>query len=153
MEFLLKHKLLIGAMICCLMLATLLIARRSKSGATPQSAAPVEVEVSQVEQKDVPVYGEWIGTLDGIYTEGSFVRKGQLLFEIDQRPFQAVLDQIKGQLAQANSQLIEANAQVLRAEAKSGQDPARRQSLHPSGVLGWPVTAESLLSRIAAQAR
>jgi RND family efflux transporter MFP subunit len=85
------------------------------------------VEVVQVEQKDVPVYGEWIGTLDGMvnadikaqvtgyllaqhYTEGSFVRKGQLLFELDRRPFEAVLDQARGQLAQANAQASQAVA-------------------------------------------
>src|ERR1700756_5638686 len=66
----------------------------------------VDVEVVQVQQKDVPIYGEWIGTLDGLvnadvkaqvtgyllkqgYVEGSFVRKGQLLFQIDPRPFEA----------------------------------------------------------------
>ena len=71
------------------------------------------MKVVNVEQKDVPVYGEWIGTLDGMvnaeikaqvsgyllsqhYTEGSLVRKGQLLFALDPRPFQAVLDQAKG---------------------------------------------------------
>src|SRR5438552_17385414 len=100
-----------------------------------QTPPPV-VKVAYVEQKDVPIYGEWIGTLDGMvnaeikaqvtgyllkqhYTEGSLVKKGQLLFEIDPRPFQAALDQAKakqseaeGQLAQANSQVLEANAQV-----------------------------------------
>jgi membrane fusion protein (multidrug efflux system) len=80
------------------------------------------VEVAQAEQKDVPIYGEWIGTLDGLvnadvraqvtgylskqsYQEGSFVRKGQLLFEIDPRPFQAALDQAEGQLEQAKAML------------------------------------------------
>jgi len=78
-------------------------------------AAPLEVEVAPVEQKDVPVYGEWIATLDGMvnaeikaqvtgyllrqdYTEGSFVRKGQPLFEIDPRPFQRQLPGQKGSL-------------------------------------------------------
>src|SRR5262245_40663681 len=92
---------------------------------------PPEVKVIQVEQKDVPVYGEWIGTLDGMvnaeikaqvtgylltqhYTEGSLVRKGQLLFALDSRPFQAVLDQANGQLAQAK-------AQELQAEANQGK--------------------------------
>src|SRR5215211_3963933 len=80
----------------------------SKPAASPAPPPPI-VEVIQVEQKDMPVYGEWIGTLDGMvnaeikaqvsgyllkqyYTEGSFVRKGQLLFEIDPRPLQAALD-------------------------------------------------------------
>src|SRR4030095_5340970 len=92
---------------------------------------PPEGKVVPVEQKDVPVYGEWIGTLDGMvnaeiraqvsgyllsqhYTEGSLVRKGQLLFALDPRPFQAVLDQ-------ANGQLAEANAQELQAEANQGK--------------------------------
>jgi RND family efflux transporter MFP subunit len=95
--------------------------------------AAVEVEVAQVEQKDVPIYGEWIGTLDGLvdadvraqvtgyllkqgYLEGSFVRKGQLLFEIDPRPFQAALDQAKAQLIQAQAQLANAEATQLQAQ-------------------------------------
>jgi RND family efflux transporter MFP subunit len=84
------------------------------------SLPPATVEVAQVEQRDVPIYGEWIGTLDGFvnadvraqvtgyllrqgYLEGAFVKKGQLLFEIDPRPFRAALDQAQGQLAQAKA--------------------------------------------------
>src|SRR2546427_4905651 len=83
----------------------------------PPPVAP-DVEVCPVIQQDVPLYGEWIGTLDGYvnaeirpqvtgylikqtYQEGDVVRKGDVLFEINPRPFQAVLDQAKGQLAQA----------------------------------------------------
>lgn len=90
------------------------------------SPAPL-VEVATVVQKDVPVQGQWVGTLQGYvnaqiqpqvtgylvrqdYQEGSFIKKGQVLFEIDPRPFQAALDQTKGQLAQAEAQL--ANAQI-----------------------------------------
>src|SRR5215471_13223381 len=96
---------------------------------------PPAVEVVQVEQRDVPIYSEWIGTLDGSvnadikaevsgyllkqdYTEGSFVKQGQLLFEIDPRPFQAVVDQAQGQLAQATSGLAQARAQLTQAEAQ-----------------------------------
>jgi RND family efflux transporter MFP subunit len=96
---------------------------------------PLAVEVVQVEQKDVPIYSEWVGTTDGVvnadikaqvsgyllkqdYNEGSFVQKGQLLFEIDPRPFQAVVDQGEGQLAQANGQLAQAKAQLTQAEAQ-----------------------------------
>ncbi len=88
---------------------------------------PPVVEVAPVIQEDVPVQGQWVGTLDGYvnaqispqvsgylirqdYQEGALVKKGQLLFEIDPRPFQAVLDQAKGQLAQAEAQM--ANAQI-----------------------------------------
>ena len=52
------------------------------------------------------------------YTEGSFVKTGQLLFQIDPRPFQAVLDQAQGQLAQATGQLAQAKAQLTQAEAQ-----------------------------------
>src|ERR1700741_2722132 len=92
---------------------------------------PPVVEVAPVIQKDVPVQGEWVGTLEGYvnaqiqpqvsgylirqdYHEGAFVKKGQLLFEIDPRPFQAVLDQAKGQLAQAEAQMANAELNVKR---------------------------------------
>jgi RND family efflux transporter MFP subunit len=92
---------------------------------------PPVVEVEPVIQKDVPVQGEWVGTLEGYvnaqiqpqvsgylirqdYHEGGVVRKGQLLFEIDPRPFQAVLDQAKGQLAQAEAQMANAELNVKR---------------------------------------
>jgi membrane fusion protein (multidrug efflux system) len=110
---------------------SLLIAGGCSAPPPQAQSPPPEVEVVRVEQKDVPVYGEWIGTLDGMvnaeiraqvtgyllaqhYTEGSLVKKGQLLFELDPRPLQAVLDQAKGQLAQAN-------AQALQAEANQGK--------------------------------
>jgi membrane fusion protein, multidrug efflux system len=96
-------------------------------------AHPPEVEVVQVEQRDVPIRKEWIGTLDGLvnaqikpqvtgyllrqtYTDGAFVKKGQLLFEIDPRTFQAALDQTKGQLANAEGQLAQAQANQIKAQ-------------------------------------
>jgi RND family efflux transporter MFP subunit len=97
--------------------------------------APVDVEVVNVQQRDVPIYSEWIGTLDGFvnadikaqvtgylleqaYQEGSFVKKGQLLFQIDPRPFQAALELAQGQLAQSEGQLAQARAQLAQAEAQ-----------------------------------
>src|SRR5258705_7947546 len=100
----------------------------------PNAAAPpppAEVEVATVVQKDVPIYGEWVATLDGYvnaqiqpqvtgyvirqtYKEGSFVRKGQILFQIDPRPFQAFLDQANAQLAQAQAQLGKTQMDVDR---------------------------------------
>lgn len=99
-------------------------------------AAPAnvpDVEVVRVQQQDVPIIHEWIGTLDGLvnadvraqvtgyllrqgYQEGSFVKKGQLLFQIDPRPFKAALDQAEGQLAQAKAQLSNAEAVQGRTE-------------------------------------
>jgi RND family efflux transporter MFP subunit len=101
---------------------------QSKQAAAP---SPTEVGVVEVVQKDVPIYGEWVATLDGYvnaqiqpqvtgylikqsYKEGSFVRKGDVLFEIDPRPFQAVLDQAKAQLAQAEAQLGKTKLDVDR---------------------------------------
>jgi membrane fusion protein (multidrug efflux system) len=107
----------------------------SNATSAPKPPDPPTVEVAEVVQRDVPIYSEWIGTLDGMvnadikaqvsgyllaqkYTEGSFVKKGQLLFQIDPRPFQAAVDQAQGQLAQANGQLAQAKAQLVQAEAQ-----------------------------------
>jgi RND family efflux transporter MFP subunit len=111
----------------------------NRGQATTARAIP-EVEVATVEQRDVPVFGEWVATLDGYvnaqirpqvsgyiieqnYTEGSLVRKGQVLFEIDPRPFAAALDRAKGDLAQAQAQLGKSTLDVERdtplAEARA----------------------------------
>ena len=140
--FLKKHKLLIGAAICCLIVVLFIAFARSKNKEKPQ-AGPLDVEVAEVEQKDVPIYSEWIGTLDGMvnaeiraqvsgyllsknYTEGLFVRKGQSLFEIDPRPFQAALDQVKGDLARAQAQLAQAEGQQLQSQAQVAQAEANQ---------------------------
>lgn len=95
------------------------------------SAPPPEVQVVTVTPKDVPITSEWIGTLDGYvnaqiraqvtgylltqnYVEGSQVKKGDLLFQIDPRPFEATLDQAKGNLAQAQAQLGRTQLDVKR---------------------------------------
>jgi len=115
---------------------TMTACTRSTQAAAPPSAAAqpsIEVPVAEVEQKDVPIYGQWIGTLEGLvnadvkaqvsgylltreYKEGSFVKKGQLLFQIDPVPFQAALDQAKGQLAQARAQLVNAGANERKSQ-------------------------------------
>src|SRR5215470_19423960 len=92
---------------------------------------PPLVEVTSVTQADIPIYHEWVGVLDGFvnahiraqvtgyllsqnYKEGDPIRKGDLLFEIDPRPFQAALDQAKGQLAQAEAKLGKTTLDVKR---------------------------------------
>ena len=109
--------------------SSILLGCQSEKAAGP--LPPAEVEVVSVVQKDVPIYGEWVATLDGYvnaqiqpqvtgyivdqtYKEGSFVRKGQILFQIDPRPFKAVLDQTKAQLAQAEAQLGKTKLDVDR---------------------------------------
>jgi membrane fusion protein, multidrug efflux system len=128
-----KRKLWIAGALFLLVIGIVIGATRPKrASGTPPGGSP-DVQVVLVEQKDVPIYGEWIGTLDGFtnadvkaqvtgylmrqgYQEGAFVRKGQLLFEIDPRPFQAALDQAQGQLAQATAALANAEAVQGRTE-------------------------------------
>ena len=110
--------------------AVLLGAGCRNPNAAPAIPSP-EVEVASVVQRDVPIYSEWVATLDGYvnsqiqpqvtgyvirqtYKEGSFVRKGDTLFQIDPRPFQAVLDQTSAQLAQAQAQLGKTEMDVDR---------------------------------------
>jgi RND family efflux transporter MFP subunit len=114
------------------LVTALLLLASCKNSEPPPPPIP-EVEVVQVIQKNVPIYGEWVGTLDGTvnaqirsqvtgyllsqrYAEGSFVRKGQLLFEIDPRTFQTAVDQAKGQLANAEQQLAQAEANQTKTE-------------------------------------
>jgi RND family efflux transporter MFP subunit len=127
MKSLLRHSLLVGGVVGLIVIALIIGAVRPKHASGAGAAAPPIVMVAQVEQKDVDLYSEWIGTLAGEvnanvqaqvtgyllkrdYQEGSFVKNGQPLFEIDPRPFQAVLDQAEGQLAQAIAQLANAEA-------------------------------------------
>ena len=107
----------------------------------PRPTPPLKVQVVTVTPQDVPIYQQWIGTLDGYpnaqiraqvsgylikqdYLEGSEVKKGDLLFELDPRPFQAALDQALGKLAQD--------------EAKHGQDGVGRETLHAAGQASRP---------------
>jgi membrane fusion protein, multidrug efflux system len=92
---------------------------------------PPGVEVATVTQTDVPIYHDWIGSLDGLvnatiraqvagylltqdYREGDAIKKGDLLFQIDPRPFQATLDQASGQLAQAEARFGKTELDVKR---------------------------------------
>jgi membrane fusion protein (multidrug efflux system) len=111
----------------------------------PKMPAPV-VAVAPVVKQDVPIYGEWIGTLDGfvnaeirpqvegyllkqVYKEGSLVRKGDLLFEIDPRQFQAAYDQARGNLAQYQAQLANAKTTVARYRPLAAEKAISQQEL------------------------
>jgi membrane fusion protein (multidrug efflux system) len=120
--------------LCLLACVGLMVFATQGCGTKSVSAAappPPNVQVVRVLQQDVPVYHEWISTLDGYvnaviqpqvsgylirqdYQEGAVVRKNQILFKIDPRPFQAVLDQAKAQLAQAEAQLGKTRLDVQR---------------------------------------
>ena len=110
-----------------------------------QPQAPI-VEVFEVTQKDVPAYAEWVGTTDGLvnatiraqvqgylikqnYTEGDFVKKDQVLFEIDPREYQAALDQTRSALQQSKAALEQAKADVSRQEARWDHHSERRDRL------------------------
>jgi len=124
--------------------STLLCIGCSATANAPGGYPPPTVELATVEQRDIPIHREWIGTLDGYvnapikaqvngyllrqnYVEGSFVKKGQLLFEIDPRPFQASVDQTEGQLAQATGQVAQANAQLVQAQAQLASSRANQR--------------------------
>ena len=122
------------------LLATGLLAGCEKKAPAPTGPPPATpVTVSTVHPQDVPISGEWVGTLDGYvnatiqpqaagylikqnYREGAQVAKGQVLFEIDPRPFQAALDQAKGQLDQAKGQVAQAQAQLDLAQINVNRD-------------------------------
>jgi RND family efflux transporter MFP subunit len=127
---------------------------------------PPEVQVAQVEQKDVPIYSEWVGTLEGFvnaqirpqvtgyllrqtYKEGAFVKKGELLFEIDPRTFQAALDQAKAQLANAEQQLALAEANQVKAQL----DVDRYIPLAKEQAVTQQALDNAVQSNLAAQAQ
>jgi membrane fusion protein (multidrug efflux system) len=111
-----------GMLASVLSAASLLLLNGCSKPSLPPPPGPAAVEVIPAVEREVPLTGEWVATTDGYvnaqiqpqvsgylirqdYKEGGEVRKDQVLFEIDPRPFQAVLDQAKGALAQAQAQL------------------------------------------------
>jgi membrane fusion protein, multidrug efflux system len=143
-----KYRVRIGAAAFVVMAIVLITIGREKSTAAASPPPPPVVQVAAVEQRDLAVRREWIGTLNGLvnaainaevtgyllrqdYAEGSFVHKGQLLFEIDPRPFQAAVDQVAGQLAQSKAQLMQAQAALVQAQAQllSAEANQRRSQL------------------------
>lgn len=119
------------ASLICGILVPLVCAGCGKKAVPDALPGPPVVKVASVVEKNVPVSGEWVGTLEGYvnaeiqphvtgylikqdYHEGTYVHKNQVLFEIDPRPFQAVLDQAEGQLAEGKAALGEAVLNVNR---------------------------------------
>jgi membrane fusion protein (multidrug efflux system) len=103
------------------------------SAASTPPAMPVSI--AEAKTSEVSLRNEWVGTLDGYvnaqiqpqvsgylvrqnYREGDVVSKGQVLFEIDQRPFRAALAQANGQIGQAQGQTAQAEGQLAQAEAQ-----------------------------------
>jgi membrane fusion protein (multidrug efflux system) len=138
----------------------------SVTGCGGPKAAPAiprpEVEVASVLQKDVPIVSEWVATLDGyvnaqiqpqvagyvirqVYKEGSFVHQGQILFQIDPRPFQALLDQAQAQLAQAQAQLGKTEMDVNR-DTPLAKERAIAQSQLDNDMQAWAAAKAAVKS-------
>jgi membrane fusion protein, multidrug efflux system len=132
--------------IALLSLMSVAAAACSKSEAAKPAPPPPGVVVAAVVQQDEPVRHEWIGTTQGdvnaeirpkvdgyllrrVYTEGSYVRAGQLLFEVDARQAQAQLQQAQANLAQAESNLSKADRDVARYEPLAAQRAISQQEL------------------------
>jgi membrane fusion protein (multidrug efflux system) len=127
----------VGARLLAIVLAAALAGCGEKSGAATAPPPPV-VRVASVLEEDVPISAEWVGTLVGYinaqirarvaghlmsqnYKEGSLVRAGDLLFQVDSRPFQTAADQADARLHLAESQLSQALAQVSASQAQVEQ--------------------------------
>ncbi|MGH7164644.1 MAG: efflux RND transporter periplasmic adaptor subunit [Nitrospiraceae bacterium] len=142
-------------LLVCLMAVALLSCGKREAGSAP---APPEVLVAEVVQKDVPIYREWVGTTAGYvdaqirarvqgyllsrqYTEGSFVKAGALLFQIDPRPYQAALDQAMGELQRAQA-----------AYKKTQLDVARDTPLAAEGAISQKELDDAVQANAASQA-
>lgn len=133
-------------------------------GEAKPSAAPPDVEIVNVQQDDVPITREYVGTLTGLvnaqiraqvsgylvkqlYTNGAYVKKGAPLFQLDPRTFQAAVDQAAGNLAQAKADLEKANAQL----GKTQLDVTRYTPLAKKGAISQQELDDAVQANLAAQ--
>ena len=133
-----------NALFTILLSATLLNGCREKEEAPRPS--PPEVEVTEVVQRNVPVYHEWVAQLNGRtnaqisprvqgylltqnYRNGFFVKKGQLLYEIDPRAFEVAIEQAKAQVAVAVANLSNADTNVARDKPLAAQSAIPQKQL------------------------
>jgi membrane fusion protein (multidrug efflux system) len=131
--------------VSCLCLIALVLTSCEEKEARPQMAPP-EVEFTQVVQQDVPIFEEWVAQLNGPtnaeitpkvggylltqnYENGYFVKKGQLLYQIDPRPFQAALDGAKADVAVAQANVDRTEADVERDTPLAAQNAIPKKQL------------------------
>jgi len=134
----------------------------------PPVQHPPEVEVVQVSQQDIPTVHEWVGTADGLvnatiraqvtgylikqsYNEGDLVKKGQVLFEIDPRPFKAALDQAEGSLAQMEALFQNARANLSRVKLLASQNALSKKDLDDAVASESSTKAQVLSARAAVE--
>ena len=139
-----RNSLRISAVSCLCLIALVLTSCEEKE-ARPQMAPP-EVEFTEVVQQDVPIFEEWVAQLNGPtnaeitpkvagylltqnYENGYFVKKGQLLYQIDPRPFQAALDGAKADVAVAQANLERTEADVERDTPLAAQNAIPEKQL------------------------
>jgi membrane fusion protein (multidrug efflux system) len=144
-----------AASVLCVSLSALALAHCKGETASAPPPPSVQVEVADVIQKDVPIQMEWVGTTDGSnnaliraqvagylikrpYTEGAFVKKGDLLFQLDPSKFQTALDQALGELAKAEAQFT-----------KTKQDVERDTPLAKAGAISQKELDDSVQSHAA----
>lgn len=150
-----RSQFLIIGMIGLALLSLLLDGCKKKPAPAP---APTVLVIS-VTPTNVPLFEEWIGTLDGFvnaqiraqvtgyllkrdYAEGSEVKKGDLLFEIDPRPFQAALDQAKAKLDQDKAQ-----------QAKTALDVKRYTPLAKEEAISQEELVDAVQANLSAKAQ
>lgn len=148
------------SLILAIILMTSGCQKEQKAGLPP----PPTVEVAEVTTKDVPVFAEWVGTLDGFvnatiraqvrgylikqnYSEGDLVRKDQVLFEIDPREYQAVLEQAKAVLSQSQGALYQTQAALERAKAELTVQEARWTTAKASLARINPLAEQNAVSK------
>jgi len=130
---------------CALVCSALFILSFGGCAEKKAETAP-PVEVANVIQQDVPIYAEWVATLDGMvnatiraqvqgyltkqsYKEGDTVKKGQVLFQIDPRTFQAAQEQAKGELGRAEARLTQTKANLSRIRPLAAQRAVSQKDL------------------------
>ncbi len=129
--------------VLCLSVSLICACQEEKRAAAPP---PPEVEVAQIVTRDVPIINEWVGSADGLvnatiraqvtaylikqeYSEGDPVKKGDVLFEVDPRPFREALDQAEGTLAQLDAQHKNAEATLARVKTLAAQNALSKKDL------------------------
>ena len=137
-----------GSVLLIGLLALTLVHCKGETASAPPPPL-LHVEVADVIQKDVPIQSEWVGTTDGMvnaviraqvsgylvkrpYTEGAFVKKGELLFELDSSKFRTALDQAQGDLAKAQAQLLKTKMDVERDTPLAKQGAVSQKELDDS---------------------
>jgi membrane fusion protein, multidrug efflux system len=153
------------------LIATTLIFSFSLMACGEKTAPPPPipaVEVVSVVQKDVPIYVEWIGSLDGNvnavirpqvtgylvkqnYREGDFVKQGQPLFEIDPRTFEAAVDEAKGVRAQQAARHETSRANLARIKPLAAMNAVSQKDL--DDAVGNELSARSALEAAEASLR